>query len=95
LIHPVGENGLADVVETFPDSGVVRYTLADSDDNLYGHGPVEYDFAELVSDRELFNGLYWSRDNQNDWYDSATELHQSAAAVYGLLDEYLATHHGS
>jgi len=73
----------------------VRYTLADSDDNLYGHGPVEYDFDELAADRELFNGLYWSRDNQNDWYELATELHQSAATVYALLDDYLATHHGS
>ena len=47
--RPVGRNGLADVVETGPDSGGIRYTIADTD------GDGVKDFRDLDSDND---GLY-------------------------------------
>ncbi|WP_187978188.1 hypothetical protein [Mycetocola sp. JXN-3] len=42
---PVGANGLADVLETFPDSGVINYTLKNTD------GDDKPDFIDLQSNR--------------------------------------------
>ncbi|HHP7243360.1 MAG TPA: Ig-like domain-containing protein, partial [Elainellaceae cyanobacterium] len=46
LVNPVGTNGLANAVESAPDSGILNYTIADTD------GDGVRDFQDLDSDND-------------------------------------------
>ncbi len=48
---PVGSNGLADIIETSPDSGIINYSIVDTD------GDGTRDFQDIDSDNDGINDL--------------------------------------
>lgn len=86
---PVGANGLADIVETTPDSGVINYTIRNSDDDdksdffdLNSNGST-FDMYEVGSaDRDLLGGGFLQPSADPD-ADGIMDPVDTALAVRG------------
>lgn len=74
----VGVNGIADVLETFPDSGVLIYTLADSD------GDGIYDFIDLTSNGSDYD-MYAVGYSAYDMYGGGFFNYVSDPDVDGIM----------
>ncbi|NYE94004.1 hypothetical protein FHU41_000225 [Psychromicrobium silvestre] len=87
---PVGTNGLADILETSPDSGVINYTLKNTD------GDDKPDFVDLNSDGTNLD-LYQVGNSQFDDLGAgfiSRIVDPDADGIMGVVDTD-ATHRGS
>jgi len=81
-----GNNGLADIVEDSADSGILNYSIADSDGDGYE------DFRDLDSDNDGINDVIESggSDDDNDGYlgtnDESTAVDANGVPSGGPLD---------